>query len=563
MVILKSKNPKTQELVTLAPFKLPPSHKHLAVKPTALEARHFAATYGLFRVCSMRNIHMMMPPDYRDLWKGEFEVLKKEDIKEGKGWMYEADPFAALREREEAKALMEKKRKEREQAQEKAANTPGAPGSANLTLRGNSNCAAGGATSSVRNLDRGWVRVPKIEMGKRTRANVEDLIRKHAIWNPHDVKMSAFQKRSIVDEFKSFDFRESHTQEAIEECKDREETLEWLLIHVPEDDLPRWALPEGYVAGISMASSDLKREGAVKRLAEAGYSQDLCRQMFDANNDEGKAAEALQKILLSSGQDAPLPEVEESWASQHSRESSENIWEEEMTSVQAVFGEKFSRPSKDVCRVVLNPSNCGQNASVEEPIIQFRRSPEYPHKVPIISIHAVLPAYIRLSMMKQAVNHAMDGLLGEHMLFFLIDWIEQNFYSIIERPGKLREVSAAASTVSEVQPVRRKRQQISRHPRPMAWNPNPKSKEDWIKRQSDPKLQASLQQRRSLPAWEMRETIIDMVKSHQVTIISGETGSGKSTQSAQFILDDMYQQALGDSTKIMYAPLHPLSNISC
>jgi ATP-dependent RNA helicase DHX57 len=109
MVILKAKNPKTQELVSLPPFKLPPSHKHLAFKPTALEARHFAATYGLFRVCSMRNIHMMLPPDYRDLWKGEFEVLKKEDVKEGRAWMYEADPFSALQEREVAKALMEKK----------------------------------------------------------------------------------------------------------------------------------------------------------------------------------------------------------------------------------------------------------------------------------------------------------------------------------------------------------------------------------------------------------------------------------------------------------------------
>ena len=548
MVILKSKNPKTQELVTLDPFKLPPSHKHLAMKPTALEARHFAATYALFRVCSMRNIHMMMPPDYRDLWKGEFEVLKKEDVKEGKGWMYEGDPFAALREREEAKALIEKKRKERDQAREKAANTPGGPGSANLALRIN---GPGGTNSSSRNLDRGWVRVPKIEMGKRTRATVEILIRKHGIWNPHDVKMSQFQKHSIVNEFKSLDFRESHVQEAVEECKDREETLEWLLIHVPEDDLPRWALPEGYVAGISMASSDLKREGAIKRLAAAGYSQDLCKQIFDANNDEGRAAEELQQILLSSGEESPIVEAEESWASADSKESSESIWEEETTSVQAVFGGKYSRTSKDVCRIILNPSNRGRNAPVEGPVIQFRRSPEYPQKLPVISVHATLPAYIRLSMIKQTLNHARETLLGEQMLFFLIDWLEQKFYSIIASPGRLREISAAASTVSELQPVRRRRKQMSKHPRPITWNLNPKNKEDWMRRQTDTKLQSRLQQRRSLPAWEMRETIVDIVNSHQVTIISGETGSGKSTQSAQFILDDLYQQALGDSAKIM------------
>jgi ATP-dependent RNA helicase DHX57 len=547
MVILKSKNPKTQELVQLAPFKLPPSHKHLAAKPTALEARHFAATYGLFRVCSMRNIHMMLPPDYRDLWKGEFEVLKKEDVKEGRAWMYEGDPFAALREREEVKAVMEKKRIEREKAREKAANTPGAPGAAGLALRSN---GTGGAGSGAHNIHRGWMKVPKIEMGKRSRANVESLIRKYAIWNPNDVKMSESQKHSIVNEFKNLEFRQSHVEEAVEECKDREETLEWLLIHVPEDDLPRWALPEGYVAGISMASSDLKREGSIKRLAEAGYSLDLCRQMFDAKGDEGKAAEALQNILISSGRDSDVPEAEETWETEGLKESSESIWEEELTSLQSVFGDQYSRPSKDVCRICIKPSNHGRNIEVH-PVIQIRRSQEYPQKVPVISIHAALPAYIRLSIMKQALNHALDNLLGEQMIFFTVDWIEQNFYSIVERPGKLREVSAAASTVSEVRPIHRKRQKISRHPRPITWTPNTKSKEDWVRRQTDPKLLLRMQQRRSLPAWEMREVIIDTVNEHQVTIISGETGSGKSTQSAQFILDDLYQKALGECTKIM------------
>ena len=72
-----------------------------------------------------------------------------------------------------------------------------------------------------------------------------------------------------------------------------------------------------------------------------------------------------------------------------------------------------------------------------------------------------------------------------------------------------------------------------------------------MKRQGDTKLQIKIAARKTLPAWEMRETIVDMVNSHQVTIISGETGSGKSTQSAQFILDDLYQRALGESTRIM------------
>jgi ATP-dependent RNA helicase DHX57 len=549
MVILKAKNPKTQELVQLAPFKLPPSHKNLAAKPTALEARHFAATYGLFRVCSMRNIHMMLPPDYRDLWKGEFEVLKKEDIKDGRAWQYEADPFQALREREEAKVLMEKRRAEQNKAKEKALNTPGGPGGVGLALR---NGGSGSTNAGSHNIQRGWTRVPKIEMGKRARTNVENLIRKHAIWNPHGVRMSDFQKHSIINEFKNLQFRESHVEEAVQECKDREETLEWLLIHVPEDDLPRWSLPEGYTAGISMGSSDLKREGAIKRLAEAGYSLDLAKQMFDRTGDEGTAAEVLQGILLSSGQESDVTSSEgtESWAAEDAKESSLAIWEEELTSLQSVFSTQFSRPSKDICCISIRPSNRGRNMEVQ-PVLQFRRSSEYPQKLPVISIHAALPSYIRLSIMKQALNHAAENLLGEQMLFFLIDWVEQNLYSIIEKPGRLRDITAAASSTSEIRPVHRKRQKVSRHPKPINWTPDSRSKDEWASRQTNPKLQSRIQQRKTLPAWEMREIIIDTVEAHQVTIISGETGSGKSTQSAQFVLDDLYQRALGETAKIM------------
>lgn len=84
-VTLSKRDPKTGETTTLPPFELPRSHQEHANEPTALEARHFAATYALFRVASMKQIHMALPPKYRDLWKGLFANLKKEDAEEGRG----------------------------------------------------------------------------------------------------------------------------------------------------------------------------------------------------------------------------------------------------------------------------------------------------------------------------------------------------------------------------------------------------------------------------------------------------------------------------------------------
>ncbi|KAL6050769.1 hypothetical protein STEG23_015307, partial [Scotinomys teguina] len=47
-----------------------------------------------------------------------------------------------------------------------------------------------------------------------------------------------------------------------------------------------------------------------------------------------------------------------------------------------------------------------------------------------------------------------------------------------------------------------------------------------------------LQERQLLPAWEERETILKMLSKHQVVVISGMTGCGKTTQIPQFILDN-------------------------
>ena len=41
--------------------------------------------------------------------------------------------------------------------------------------------------------------------------------------------------------------------------------------------------------------------------------------------------------------------------------------------------------------------------------------------------------------------------------------------------------------------------------------------------------------RRSLPVWPFRNDLIDAIKEHQILIIEGETGSGKTTQVPQFL----------------------------
>lgn len=544
MVILKSTNPKTKETLVLPSFKLPPSHKHLAVQPTALEARHFAATYALFRVCSMRNIHMMLPPNYRDLWKTAFQDLKSDDVKQGKGWMYEADPFAAKQEREEAQTLMAKKRDEREKQTAKEADQPAHILSAARSNGGNSN----------RNVMKGWTRVPKIDMAKRTRAQVESLVRRDDRWNIYAARISEFQCRNIVNEFVGLGFRKSHIEEAVQECKDREETLEWLIIHVPEDDLPIWVLPEGYTAGLSMASGNVKREASIKRLAEAGYSSERCSRLLDdCHGNESIAAEALQNELVHAGSDEQISSNISSLSfAEAGSEYQDPSWAEEQETLSSIFGERFKIIERHLFQVQL------YIAELQAPFcLSVRKSRMYPQQPPTVSIISPgIPAYIRLSIIRRLIHYAAADLSGEPMIFNMVDWLENNIPKILNNPGRLHDVSAVASGRSK-KPVLNPEKELKARGMPIQIHGNTRSPQNldifnrWQAKQTTPQQQKMLAARQTLPAWRLQEAIVNAVNGHQVTIISGETGSGKSTQCVQFVLDDMIKRQIGAAASLI------------
>lgn len=51
-----------------------------------------------------------------------------------------------------------------------------------------------------------------------------------------------------------------------------------------------------------------------------------------------------------------------------------------------------------------------------------------------------------------------------------------------------------------------------------------------------------LKQRKKLPAWEARDQLLMLLKQHQILILEGETGSGKTTQIPQFLIDAGYAE---------------------
>ncbi|XP_056139059.1 ATP-dependent DNA/RNA helicase DHX36 [Lampris incognitus] len=87
-------------------------------------------------------------------------------------------------------------------------------------------------------------------------------------------------------------------------------------------------------------------------------------------------------------------------------------------------------------------------------------------------------------------------------------------------------------------------------------------KTDLQRKKSDRKYQEMLKFREKLPAFKMREELVELINSNHVVVVSGETGCGKTTQVTQFILDDHINQGIGSLCRVVCTQPRRISAIS-
>uniref|UniRef100_A0A1Y1N3Q9 RNA helicase n=1 Tax=Photinus pyralis TaxID=7054 RepID=A0A1Y1N3Q9_PHOPY len=85
---------------------------------------------------------------------------------------------------------------------------------------------------------------------------------------------------------------------------------------------------------------------------------------------------------------------------------------------------------------------------------------------------------------------------------------------------------------------------------------------EFEKRRTSAKYLNMLDFRKKLPSYKLKTEIIEMIAANQVILLSGETGCGKTTQVAQFILDDYVEKGKGSCCRIVCTQPRRISAIS-
>ncbi|KAJ3413929.1 ATPdependent RNA helicase [Chytridiales sp. JEL 0842] len=511
--------------------------------PTEAEAKQWAATYALHRFSSHLSIHRVLPPSHQSYWN-TLETIRKASDPEVQLYDYAADPFGV--EEAKMKAQKEKEKQEKEERERLEREEEKKKGvweeMEEVHLSGD-----------VRNMLEGLLR--SVESGDSKESGAS---------SSKEGTGSSMDKKSIIKSLVEKGFRQAHAEEAIEYCNDLTSALDWLCVYVPEDDLPPTFISKHHrdIATGSSTTEALTREWAVKRMVASGFNPKTCE---DAYTSQGNSE--LRGLAYLVTQLAGIPKDED--PPRTPAEQVQQAWDEELEALESIFASSFSKPkSQPAGTISIRLQTKTSDAYL---VVGLPEGSQYPSELPAFWVACEgLPAYIRLGILKSLARVA-KGWVGGPMVFEMVNYLEEHFEGLVEKPGKLMELAlggggggdaatqGASMTVEEsmrgsaleagkkntgAKSSKGKKGSKYSH---VSDDPalGAKLKEEFIAQTNSSDYQRMLQGRQKLPSFNFREKIISAVSNHQVLIICGETGCGKSTQTGQFLLESELSSGRG------------------
>ncbi|CAI4047103.1 RNA helicase SKDI_12G4430 [Saccharomyces kudriavzevii IFO 1802] len=570
IAVLSFTDPKTKE--TLTARMSDPTYDKSAGKgfvipqETPVEARHMASTIALYRIAYNTNLHMMLPPNHKKTWYA-LDDFRKENLKRDErriNKLFDLDPFKTALEDRKLKLQREKEQlAQNNQAQKEQVGRTISSSRSGLSSKKNLKESKSKLMSHKNSNQPSLVKFPKkvwensifVDLDESSRQLIETSLKVKIDWQSkkltHTNEATAEDRQQLKAKLLTLQFRPKH----IEEAMFYKDPLSFLLFNLPEDDLPPFFhKKKGDTKNkVEISNLPLSTRMIVERLTEIGVSSDEALLALQENNmNENETAGFLTRECLPTLEDGPNEEVPEA--------ESIECWNQELDSLESVY-EDCVIDSKENSHYTLDLIG---KLKIK---LKVYRTKNYPASLPGIIVSTFdknykLPDYIKKQTLTKLLHYLKEAnLIGDMLVYHIYEWLKDNISTIIDNPGPLVSESDLKGTISQRNRPNDRTNRNNANSRRFAKNTISEDmlcrlKEEYIQRTESSEYKNMQLVRQQLPAWKKQSVIIDLINKNEVVLITGETGSGKSTQVVQFVLDFL-QKEKGDFGKIKIVCTQP------
>ncbi|KAL7424264.1 putative ATP-dependent RNA helicase ucp12 [Cryptotrichosporon argae] len=592
LVVLKkrtSKNVYDLDQVRLAPS--PP----LEIESAAM-AKHYAATYALFRFCSHLPLALTLPPVIRPYWSTL--LAEKASAPTHRAWEWDSDPFAARKEVDERQ-----RRREVKKATDAA---EGAGGSGGGGDSGRATPARDGSGHAHGHMGKAWENAPEVRMAPALRETVENTVRKMMRRFPAAVLDAARETGpptpasgagtpaldldAVRAQLGTLAFRPAHIASclsavqaaharlhagssaagprrdplvlALSTLSPLEASIEWLLLHVPEDDLPPRYRPSAssadFVTGASRGQAAIVRGWLTDKLVKrAGFPRKAVEAVLEAQERESAALDRLGRQLCGWTDDWAA-DAYVAFAGDASQQAArDEAREEEVLALEAVLGERFTRELASelaigidaalTLRVVFDDASPYPSAAQPVPPAFYLSSDSLPSYMRLHLHRALLDAF------RDPTRHDLASVLeagSGGAVLSMVEFLETALPDVVANPPDVGDVTQhLVPRVDEVEDEVQARAERKARPRVERKRKEPTAAEhEEVRKRNDElharkEYKAMLEERSRLPAWKERDNICHALDNSRVLVVVGEL--------PQFLLDHEIAAGRGAATSII------------
>ena len=562
---------------------------------SSLEAKHWGATYALFRLFNHLSLGKALPAGPREYWQ-QLEGVKAQ-APPGDAWKWAADPFEAMQKRDAEREAREKQR----EARAKEADDP---------------------TQAHKHLPRAWQQALEVKMAPALREQVEATIREHMqaagdVPAGGDAGAEAFEAQSVdtdalEGELRALGVRTGYIRRIVAWLVDAREryasadamnalrsahpllasilalpnteaAIEYLVLYTPEQDLPPKLRPtaasESFVTSAATGSDQdalVDRWAAEKLVRQAGFPRECVQRALREVRESGcPPAERTLRVLEG------LLKRLSGWDAWGSGEPPAEGGGDDYAMLEACLGSEALRSVAEGNRISEQDYDAYVGRHERDEVylrIVPRSGAAHGGGPPTVFVTSpTLPAFLRLALTRSAYEamqsraELQDALAVGGVLPLVVEELRERMRATLDDPPALDVVMQGLVEGGERRPKTGLtpagggggRGARGSGDAPAARAPRaPRLRRD---AEQDAALRAALDAmhadpayasriapvRSALPAHGAREAVLKAIGEHRVTIVAGETGCGKTTQVPQFILDEAIAAGGGSECSIV------------